>query len=276
MKTLRTILTTGNLNKLALSSGAIASAVVLLGANAWAADIITIQGNPAGTAGLTLDSSPVVTTIISQPGTFGGHTYTSWAVLAQDSTGSIDLFSSSASFGTYVPTVGDVVTATGTYSPYHQIPELATLTAITLSSQGHTVPARPVATIGALNLSLTIPQSLAAYPVELDNVSIYSDAAATTPATGNFAAANTAFYIKDTGGNIMEMYFWYTSYSCDGAMVGNAIPTGPVDVVGLLSQSGTFGVEITPYSITAVPEPSSLALAALGLLGVLVARRRQP
>jgi len=276
MKTLRSFRRTGYLNKLALSSGAIASAVVLLGANAWAADIITIQGNPAGTAGLTLDSSPVVTTIISQPGTFGGHTYTSWAVLAQDSTGSIDLFSSSASFGTYVPTVGDVVTATGTYSPYHQIPELATLTAITLSSQGHTVPARPVATIGALNLSLTIPQSLAAYPVELDNVSIYSDAAATTPATGNFAAANTAFYIKDTGGNIMEMYFWYTSYSCDGAMVGNAIPTGPVDVVGLLSQSGTFGVEITPYSITAVPEPSSLALAALGLLGVLVARRRQP
>ena len=275
MKTLKAILTSGDLKKRALSAGAIASALVLFGANTWAADILTIQGQVSGTAGLTLDSGPVITAIMSQPGTFGGHAYTSWAVLAQDSTGSIDLFSSTASFGTYVPTVGDVVTATGTFSPYHQIPELATLTSITLNSQGHTVPARPVTTVGFLNSSLTIPQNLAAYPVELDNVSIYTDATATTPATGNFTAANTAFYLKDTGGNIMEMYFWYTSYSCDGAMVGNAIPTGPVDVVGLLSQSGTFGVEITPYSITAVPEPSSLALAGLGVLGVLVARRRQ-
>ena len=264
-----------DLKQRALAAGVMASTMVLLGASALAANVVTIQGQASGTAGLTLDSGPVITTIMSQPGTFGGHTYTSWAVLAQDSTGSIDLFSSSASFGTYLPTVGDVLTATGTFSPYHQIPELATLTSITLNSQGHTVPARPVTTVGILNSSLTIPQNLAAYPVELDNVSIYTDAAATTPATGNFAAANTAFYLKDTGGNIMEMYFWYTSYSCDGAMVDNPIPTGPVKVVGLLSQSGTFGVEITPYSITAVPEPSTLALAALGLLGVLVARRRQ-
>src|SRR5664279_509839 len=125
----------------AFLAGAIASAVVSLGANALASGIATILGQPSGTAGLTLDSSPIVTAIMSQPGTFGGHTYTSWAVLGQDSTGSIDLFSSSASFGTYLPTVGDVLTATGTFSPYHQIPELATLTSITLNSQGHTVPA---------------------------------------------------------------------------------------------------------------------------------------
>jgi hypothetical protein len=57
-------------------------------------------------------------------------------------------------------------------------------------------------------------------------------------------------------------------------MVGTPIPTGPVDVVGLLSQSGTFGVEITPYSITSVPEPSTLALLGLGVAGFLVSRRR--
>lgn len=258
----------------AFLASAIASAVISLGANALASDIATIQGQTSGTAGLTLDSNPIITAIMSQPGTFGGHTYSTWAVLAQDSTGSIDLFSSSASFGSYVPTVGDAITATGTWSPYHQIPELATLTSISLASSGNTVPARPITTIGTLNLSLTIPQNLAAYPVEIDNVSLFTDAAATIPASGNFAAANTPLYIKDGGGNIMELYFWYTSYACDGAMVGTPIPTGPVDVVGLLSQSGTFGVEITPLSLTQVPEPSTLALVGLGVAGLLIRRRR--
>lgn len=258
----------------AFLAGAIASAVVSLGATALASDIVTIQGLTSGTTGVTLDSSPVITAIMSQPGTFGGHTYGSWAVLAQDSTGSIDLYSSSASFGTYVPTVGDAVNAAGTWSPYHQIPELASLTSISLVSSGNAVPARPITTIGALNMSLTIPQNLAAYPVEIDNVTLYTDPAATIPPSGNFLGANTAFYIRDGGGNIMELYFWYTSYACDGAMVGTPIPTGPVDVVGLLSQSGSFGVEITPYSLTQVPEPSMLALAGLGVAGFLIRRRR--
>jgi len=269
------ILTVGTLKQRLLLGGALASAGLLLSASAWAADILTIQSQLSGTAGLTLDSGPVVTAIMSQPGTINGHTYSSWAVLAQDSTGSIDVFSSSASFGTYVPTVGDVITATGTYSPYHQIPELGTLTSISLVSQGSTLPSRPIANIGDLNLSLTIPQTLAAYPVEIDNVTMYTDSAATTPATGNFPNANTGYYIKDTSGNVMELYYWVTSYSCDGAMIGTPIPTGTFDVVGLLSQSGTFGVEITPYSFTMVPEPSTAALAGLGLLGLLMARRRR-
>jgi hypothetical protein len=252
-----------------------AAAMLSFTTTVLASNIATIQGQTSGTTGLTLDSGPVVTAILSQPGTFGTHTYTSWAVLAQDSTGSIDLFSSSASFGSYVPHVGDVISATGTYSPYHQIPELGTITAISLVSSGNPVPASPITTIGYLNLSTTIPQNLAAYPVELDNVGIYTDSAATSPASGTFGSANTAYYLKDGSGNIMEMYFWTTSYSCDGAMVGNTIPTGPVDVVGLLSQSGTFGVEITPYSIISVPEPSSLALAGLGLLAGSLIRRRK-
>ena len=116
------------------------------------------------------------------------------------------------------------------------------------------MPAPPVASIATLNLSLTIPQTLAGYPVEIDNVSIYTDAAATIPATGNFAAANTAFYIKDSAAA--------TSWKCISGTrhtlvterwSATPIPTGPVDVVGLLSQSGTFGVEVTPYAFVRFP-----------------------
>ena len=104
---------------------------------------------------------------------------------------------------------------------------------------------------------------------------MYTDSAATIPATGTFANANTAFYLKDTSGNIMELYFWKSSYSSCGELIDTPIPTGPLDVLGLLSQSGSYPVEITPYSFTQVPEPSTITLAGLGLLGLLAARRRQ-
>ena len=149
----------------------------------------------------------------------------------------------------YVPTVGDTISAAGTYSPYHQIPEVNALTSIAQLSVGNPVPARPTASIAALNSSLTIPLTLAGYPVELDNVSLYTDSAATIAATGLFPNANTGYYIKDSGGNIMEFYFWVTSYSTDAAMIGTPIPTGSFNMVGLLSQSSTFPVEVTPLMI---------------------------
>jgi hypothetical protein len=80
--------------------------------------------------------------------------------------------------------------------------------------------------------------------------------------------------MKDSGGNIMELYVWASSYSTCGALGGTPIPTGTVDVTGFLSQSGTFGPEMTPFSITSVPEPSTLALVGLGVAGLLIRRRR--
>jgi hypothetical protein len=84
--------------------------------------------------------------------------------------------------------------------------------------------------------------------------------------SGNFAThANVTLYAKDASGNIMEVYDWASSYSVDGAFGGTPIPTGTVDMTGFVSQSGTFGPEFTPMSITSVvPEPSTMALLGIG------------
>jgi hypothetical protein len=275
MKALRTIREVGNLKNHTLSAGAIAAALVLFGANAWADNIATIEGYPAATV-VTLNSSPVVTAILSAPGTLDGYTYTSYSFLAQDTSGSIDVFGSLSGLG-YTPTVGDAITVNGTFSPYHQIPEIGTVTAISASSSGNPLFGIPITTIPLAIASGTgtLPQSLAGTLLTINNVTLYTDAAATTPVSGNFAThANTALYMKDSGGNIMELYVWASSYSTCGALGGTPIPTGTVNVTGFLSQSGTFAPEMTPFSITQVPEPSTLALVGLGVVGLLIRRRK--
>jgi hypothetical protein len=260
-----------------LLAGAIAVAVALSGTNVLADNIANIETNASGTP-VTLDSSPVITAIGSQGGgyTVNGHTFNNWAIFAQDSTGALELFGALPSGTTEPnPTVGDAVTAAGTFSPFHSIPEIGSIGTLTQVSTGNSLPTPPVFTIPQLTASLTIPQNQAGYVLQLQNVTLYTDSGATTPASGNFANANTAFYVKDSGGNIMELYFWVTSYSADAAMIGTAIPTGPVNITGFVSQSGTFPVEMTPLAFTAVPEPSTVALVGVGLMGMFFIRRRR-
>ncbi len=263
-----------------LLTGLIVSTVALSALNALADSAVNIFGYTSGTLATYDNASgsyPVVTAILSQPGTGDGYTYTTYSFLAQDSSGSLDIFSSLSGLG-YTPTVGDAISISGTYSPYHQIPELATITSITLQSSGNAVSSPSVYTIPQLTASGTgaMPQSLAGRLVTLDNVSLYTDSAATIPASGNFAShANVTLYAKDAGGNIMEVYDWASSYSTAGALGGTPEPTGLVNITGFVSQSGTFSPEMTPISITPAPEPTTFGLCGAGGLLALIFRLRR-
>ena len=269
-----------NTTKKLLLAAALASAMALPASNALADSAATIFGDASGTT-VTYDNAsgayPVISAVLSQPGSLDGYTYTTYSFLAADSTGSLDIFSALTGLG-YTPTVGDAISVGGTYSPYHQIPEIATITSITWQSSGNAVPSPVAYTIPTLTASGTgpIPQNIAGQLLTLDNVSLYTDSAATIPVSGNFAThANTTLYAKDGSGNIMEVYVWASSYSTCGALGGTAIPTGPVDITGFVSQSGTFAPEITPYSITSVPEPTTLGLCGAGGLLLLALRFRR-
>jgi len=240
------------------------------------------------------DADAIVDTIMSQPGTFGGHSYTYWEVLAGDASGSLETDFSSASLHSlgWTPAVGQNISVSATYNPYHALPEIVTASAATVlnpnagftwaapggiqgGSQDTTIP-------NALNNSgaqkyLPLNPNLTGYLVEIDNVTVSGQGALTT-----FPQTNETMYINDTGGNQLTMYFWYTSYSCDGQMAGGTIPTYPVNVFGMLSSypsvsSGvtTWQDELVPTAFVGIPEPSSFMLAGIGLLSLLAVIRRR-
>jgi len=254
-------------------AGAIASVVLLLGANARAQNILAME-NGGTVSSYTISSGPIVTAIGEMPGynANAGHTYTYWAYLAADSTGSMEVYCSSNNAVTlgYTPTVGDSINVTAAYSPYHGIPEMeATFTSITLQSSGNTVPAPPIintASISANTLNgVTTPYSIAGYYCELPNVYI-SGGPSVFP---NYAGGNTTWTLTDSYGT-STLYDWVTTYSACGNMGGTAVPTGEVDIYGFVDAFN----EMVPFAIVAVPEPTTLALIAVGLVGMLAIRRR--
>ncbi len=262
-----------------LLTSLIASTVALSAANALADSAATIFADASGTA-VTYDNAsgafPVISAILSQPGTVNGKTYTSWAFLAQDSTGSLDVFGALPGGSTYTPTVGDAISVSGTYSPYHQIPELGTLTSISLESAGHAAPSPSIQTVSSLNLT-TLPQSIAGSLIQLDNITISSGSSTLTPGE-TWGTANLTLTMTDGSGS-MTLYYWPTSYSAANAnMFGETIPTGPVTIIGIDSaytSGSTTTPEFIPISIQSVPEPTVLSLGGAGGLLALIFRLRR-
>ncbi len=256
----------------------ITAAAVLSCTNVWADDASGIEGGTDSNP-VTYDNAsgayPVVTTILSSPvGSLDGYTYSTYAFLAQDATGSIDMFYKTSAYNGYSPTLGDSIQVTGTYSPFDGIPEITTPSlAITQTSPG-TSPGATVATIPNLNINLAqytadnnLAGSYAGYYVQVNDVTINGGAGGTWPTHANLTGT-----ITDQNNNSMVMFFWASSYSTDGAMGGTPIPSGPVDMDGFVdfftgtSTAGTTGeAEFVPTSVTAlVPEPSVMSLCGLG------------
>lgn len=244
---------------------ALAAALMFLG-SAHASTIATIQTQPSGTPGQTADNGPVITAILSQPGMFNGRAYSNWALFVNDGTGGMEVYASAAAmsgFG-YTPAVGDIVNVTGTYAPYHQIPSLSPLTAITPVSSGNSVPPPLLRTIADINL-MPLPLTVGGYMVQLDNVTIAGQ-------SGTFGLSDSppGATITDATGT-MRFYYWQSNFSAANVnLFGQPVPTEPVSMIGFVS---VYVDHAEFHPITIIPEPAALGVLASGVL-IMLRRRR--
>jgi hypothetical protein len=262
-----------------LAAAIVVSTVALSGANAFGSSASSIESDPSGTL-VTYDNAsgayPVVSAILSQPGTLDGYTYTKYVFLAADSTGSLDIFGL-PSGSTYVPTLGDGLSISGTYSPFDAIPEIGTTTSVIQESTGNAVSSPFVTTIPSIEASLpNLSSSVGEYLVQIDNVTISNPSSVPLTAGQDFLThANTTLEITDGSNDTMELFQYASSYSAAGTFGGTLIPTGTVDVTGIVDVFGGAN-EFIPIAITPVPEPATLSLCGgVAMLAFLFRLRKK-
>jgi hypothetical protein len=254
-----------------LLGAAIASAISMCGSSASAQTISYVENNVAsGTAGTSLTSDPVITAILSQPGTTDGKTYSSWSFLVNDGTGSMDIFGTLPAGSGFTPAVGETISVTGEYSPYEQIPEIEDVSAISQVGTA-SVPAVQTGTIPQLNVA-TLPYSTAGYEWTVDNVTL---SGFTTFAVGS-SSDNQTGTITDGSANSMALYYWQSSYSMSAANLDGFTPQAgqEYDVTGFDSVYDSTA-QFIPISIVPVPEPATLSLCGMGGLMLFKLLRRR-
>jgi len=301
-----------------LAIGAVACAMLLAGRTVLADYAYDIESTvtSANTGQITFDGNgdggvnqAVVTALAGVPTVLYGRTYSTYIWFAADASGSLDIFDNSATHVTSGFAPGDVISVTGLYSPFHDIPELeAPFTAVNVTGTGAlptpgsgvpqvTIPqitanpfdtpkCGPMAEGGSGIYNSGVPPGDAdvqGYYLEIPNVWIGGGGANWNvyPQGGN-----VAYTITDQAGNTMTMYYYITSYERCAMLMSNSVGVGTVDIYGFCdsfittTKSGStittnFGDEIVPLLIVQVPEPSSFMLAGVGLLSVLAVIRRR-
>jgi T5SS/PEP-CTERM-associated repeat protein len=243
-----------------LFTGAVAAAVVLSGVKTKADDAADIEQFYAGNSYVQYDNTsgvyPIITAIASQPGTFGGHLYSAWSVLAEDPTGSLQLFLTSATLTTLTHnattsiSVGDNVSVAGQWTPFDQIPEITFSTVpasnnyYVTESSGNALPTPPNFTVSQLNVNnISNNIGMAGYFLEIQNATISGSTGSFQGTFPTFAQANTvseSYTITDNTGS-MIMFDWVTSYSSCGALGGTAVPNGPIYAFGFVSYNPPVG-----------------------------------
>jgi len=295
------------MSKSLLFTGAVVAAVALSGVKVYADDAgdiysenyntYSVYDNEYGVGDDANQQYPVITAIVSQPGSIGGRNYTGWALLTSDQTGSMDLFVTSSALANLptsggandtAPAVGDAVSAAGQYQMYHSLPEMVFSTVVSsnnylrLQSRGN-----PTATISPLILTCNQLNTVAgasnvvdgAFYIELQGVTFSGGGTFSTvfPTYAN-SAANVGYTLTDGTGSLFD-YDYESSYYACSTYGGTAVPTGPVNVYGFISvfpSTGLAGGGLPEFTVTQiVPEPSAFVLAGMGLLGLLAIRRRR-
>jgi hypothetical protein len=273
-------------------------------------DILDNDASQTVSVGTPSDPSLVVTYVESKAGTSSdGYTYTNWAFLGSDGTGSAEFFGHMPASNSYTPTAGDVITATGLYSPFDGIPEIESLSAISKTGTSGSSITPFVTSVSDINAvaadAVTNPNgsifvspvpspspvyfggtvtggddySVLGQLIELDNVTL--SATGTTPATGSTGVfpthANTTLLATDGSSNSVKVFQWASSYSVCGLLGGTSEYLGQsVDMVGFMDIFSP-SAEFVPLSITpnVVPEPVSTSIFVLGGAALLGRRRRR-
>ncbi len=242
---------------------------------------------------------PVITAILSEPGQLGGQTYTSWILLAEDQTGSIDLTVSSSTLANLrtsngptdlIPAVGDGISAAGQMQMTNALADMVFTTTVssnnylTLQSRGNNTSAFSplVLTINQLNtVALASNVNVEGYYIELTGVT-FSGGGTFSQVFPQYAdsSANVAYTLTDATGSVRD-YDAVSTYYSASTLGGFDVPSGAVDVYGFMEVDPSSGLpggglpEFTVTSIVSVPEPSAFVLAGMGLLGLLAVRRRR-
>jgi len=282
------------MRKSVLIAGVMVSAAVLSGVRVYADDAAGIETDyPLGsyvtydnTAGLDANGYPVITAVASKPGVTAGHNYTGWSVLAEDQSGSLDLFVSASTLTTLQANAsatlaaGDGVNVGGVYSPYDAIPEMTFASTpnatnyLQTVSTGNALPTAPVFTVSQL-LGYTNPATngnMAGYYLEIQNAVVSNTNGLTSfPGYTSNTTLETMKLTDNTGS--MTLFDWTTSYSGAAALTGTPIGV-TCDIYGFVDYFAP-NAEFVPLSITVVPEPSTIMLAGVGLIGGLLAIRRR-